>query len=104
MDYNHVKIRNLSKIEGAAVSKCYNIAFFIKEAGNRERKGQGGRWGEQKTQTTYHRSWWQRVSWVVDDQLSEGLQEAVRERLCDDHIAGVYHRRMKLILEVTIFR
>ena len=27
MDYNHVTIRNLRKIEGAAVRKCYNIAL-----------------------------------------------------------------------------
>ena len=26
MDYNHAKIRNLRKIEGAAVSKCCNNA------------------------------------------------------------------------------
>ena len=28
MDYNHVKIRKLRKIEGAAVRKCYNIALI----------------------------------------------------------------------------
>ena len=27
MDYNHVKIRILRKIEGAAVRKCYNITL-----------------------------------------------------------------------------
>ena len=28
MDYNHVDIRNLRKIEGVAVRKCYNIALI----------------------------------------------------------------------------